>query len=102
MHRRDNELALLAAKHGVRFEALRTLADEAGLEVRPVPGVSADGAPIASGVCRLRDRVWVLLSDADPIEQRIQVLAGALRSQAGERLESRYLPPAVRDRLETP
>lgn len=26
MHRRDNELALLAAKHGVRFDALQTLA----------------------------------------------------------------------------
>ena len=33
-----------------------------------------------------------------PLERRIEVLARALRAHAGDRLEGRYLPPAVRAR----
>jgi len=72
---------------------------ELGLEVRRVPR-AGEGAETSSGVCRLRERVWVLLSPADPPARRAAVLAAALREHAGDALESRYLPPAVRARLE--
>jgi hypothetical protein len=83
--------------------ALLELAAEVGLEVRRAPAAAGAGAELApsSGVCRLRDRLWVVLSGADPCERQIEVLAGALRGHAGA-WETRYLPPAVRERLEAP
>ena len=78
------------------FEALLTLARELDLEVRRV----APGDTQTSGICRLRGRVWVLLSAGDPIEGQIAVVAAALRDHAAEACESRYLPPAVRAALE--
>lgn len=80
------------------LEALDRLAREVGLEVRRVP--AAADAEASSGVCRLRGRVWVLLSPADPPRRRVAVLAAALREHAGPALESRYLPPAVRAQLD--
>jgi hypothetical protein len=47
----------------------------------------------------LRGETWVLLAAADGLEQRVEVLAGALKTHAGASLEGRYLPPAVRERL---
>ena len=44
--------------------------------------------------------VWLVLAAADPVEERIAVVVDALRAHAGELLEGRYLPPAVRARLE--
>jgi hypothetical protein len=78
------------------MRALLDLADRCGVEVRSAVG---DGAP-DSGVCRLRDRFWVVLSDRDPVALQIDVLAGALGTHAAAVLEGQYLPPAVRDRIE--
>ena len=79
------------------MERLTALAGEAGLKVREV---RADAEPpTASGVCRLRGEIWVLLVAADGLERRVDVLAGALKTHAGAILEGRYLPPAVRERL---
>ena len=78
---------------------LRELARELGLEVRDVRGGGEGEPAVASGVCRVRGRIWVMLAAADDLEQRVEVLAGALKSHAGAALESRYLPPAVRARL---
>ena len=84
------------------LEALAGIAAEAGLSVRRVTGSPGDGEPpMASGVCRVRGELWVLLSEADPFEHRIEVLAQALRSHASRLLEERYLPPAVRERLQS-
>jgi hypothetical protein len=83
------------------MKALVELANEAELEVR-LAGASPGGdfePPTASGVCRLRDATWVVLSQADPVDVQLDVLAGALREHAGAVLEERYLPPAVRQRL---
>lgn len=83
------------------MRALVELADEAGLEVR-VAGAGSHGAselPTASGVCRVRDATWVVLSQSDSVDVQLDVLAGALRSYASALLEERYLPPAVRQRL---
>jgi hypothetical protein len=83
------------------LERLLELARETGLAVRFVPGAPrGEGEPgAASGVCRVRGELWVVLSRSDPPQARIAVLAGALRAERGEELESRYLPPAVREWL---
>ena len=78
---------------------LTALAGELGLEVREVRAGAQGDPPVASGVCRVRGETWVLLATADGLEQRVEVLAHALKSHAGAQLEGRYLPPAVRARL---
>ena len=83
------------------LEVLAELAAEAGLSVRVLQGRAGgdDPATASSGVCRVREEVWVVLAEADPVEERIEVLARALREHAAPLLEQRYLPPAVRARL---
>ena len=76
---------------------LSELARAAGLEVREVRGTTADTeAAASSGVCRVRDAIWVVLSRADTVEARIDVLASALAQHARPFVEGRYLAPAVR------
>ena len=77
------------------------LAEAAGLRVRPIRGTSgAEGEPAAaSGLCRVRGELWIVLSNNDSLEDRIDVVAGALRREASEWLQGRYLPPALRARL---
>ncbi len=72
------------------------LAREAGLEVRTARPSPDSELPAASGTCRVRGALWVILSSADSFEVQTAVLADALRTHAGEWLEGRYLPPAVR------
>jgi len=83
------------------LEALVALCREAGVEVRRVPGrPEAPGEPAArSGLCRVRGAYWLVLSDAEGLEDRIGAAAAALRRVAPELAEGRYLPPAVRARL---
>ena len=78
------------------------LALQAGLRVQPVRGaLGPDPEPVAtSAVCRVRGETWVVLVGSDPLEERIGVVARALREHAGEWLEGRYLPPALRGRLD--
>lgn len=77
------------------LDALGELARELDLEVRR----GAPGDAATSGVCRLRGRVWVVLSANDPPARRLAVLGAALREHAGEACDARYLPPAVRAAL---
>ena len=81
-----------------QLEALLDLAGELDLEVRRL-GRSADTAQ-TSGVCRLRDRVFVMLAPDDPPERQVELLGAALREHRAEACESRYLPPALRTLLE--
>ena len=85
------------------LEALVALCREAGIDVRrlPRPRSPADpGEPSArSGVCRVRGALWLVLSEADGLEERIAAAADALRRHAPDLVEGRYLPPAVRVRL---
>lgn len=79
---------------------LRALAIDSGVVVRALDaGVASERDAPASGICRVRGRIWALLSSADPLERRIEILAEALRAQAGAALEERYLPPAARELL---
>jgi hypothetical protein len=82
------------------MQALLDLADEVGLEVRPVRAGVEGEPPLASGVCRVKGRVWLVLSSADPVDVQVAALGAALAAHAGEALEDRYLPPAVRAALE--
>ncbi len=80
---------------------LLALAREAQLEVRVVgaAGQGEAGRPVESATCRVRGNVWVMLATADPVEVQLDVLVDALRKHAAELIESRYLSPAVRERL---
>jgi hypothetical protein len=77
------------------------LAEAAGFEVRSLRGSASggDGETASSGVCRVRDSIWVLLDVTDPVEDHITVLVSALETHAPAFLENRYLPPAVRQRI---
>ena len=82
------------------MQALLDLAEDVGLEVRSVRTGAGDGPPVSSAVCVVKGRTWVVLSDADPVQVQLDVLASALCRYAGETLEDRYLPPALRTLLE--
>jgi hypothetical protein len=83
------------------LDALVALAQESGIRVRVLPraGLAEEPAP-RSGTCRIRGEPWLLLAPGEPLEDRIEAAAEALRRHAGPLLESRWLPPAVRGRLE--
>jgi len=75
------------------------LAEEVGVAVRVVR--AGEGEPPArSALCRVRGRPLLVLSTSDPLDARIEAVAGALRAHGGSRLEERFLPPALRERLE--
>jgi hypothetical protein len=86
------------------LESLLELAAEAGMRVRMGGGVAPEEnlPPLASGVCRLRGELWVVLSSRESPAVQIEALASALRDHAGSLLESRHLPPAIRNYLEPP
>ena len=80
---------------------LLELAVQVGLKVRTDPGVNSDGErPPSSGLVKLRGEWWLVLVASDPLEERIDLAVRALRTHAAEFLESHYLPPALRARLE--
>ena len=86
------------------LNCLLDLAREVGLEVRrmPVRAGAETEAPARSGVCRVRGRLLVLLAPGDSIEDRIEALVQGLRSAGANLWEGRWIPPAVRERLEGP
>ncbi len=80
---------------------LLALARSAGFCVRRSSGTLGRDSdlPVASGVCRVRGSIWVILSATESLEERSDVLVEALNAHASSLLEDRYLPPAVRARL---
>jgi len=84
------------------LDCLLDLARELGLEVRRMParGGMETEVPARSGVCRLRGRLLVLLAPGDSLEDLIDTLGQGLRSAGAGLWEGRWIPPAVRDRLE--
>ena len=96
-----------AGSRGVEGHALLDylveLAREAGIQVRVIPGSAAVvDLPPRSGICRIRGAPWLLLASDEPLEDRIEAAATAVRTHAPGTLEGRYLPPAVRERLSSP
>jgi hypothetical protein len=83
------------------LDFLVELAQEAGIRVRVIPPSAAELDPAPrSGTCRIRGAPWLLLAAGEPIEDRIEAAAEAVRTHALEALEGRYLPPAVRARID--
>jgi len=83
------------------LEHLLALAHAAGVEVRETKAQGeADSGP-HSASCRLRGRLWVILVAGDPLEERIRAVADALDQAEPGWLETHYLPPALRTRLES-
>ncbi len=84
------------------LESLLRLAEQVQLEVRVLRGQNPADVEFlpSSSCCRVKGKVWVVLSPSDPVGWHIRVLAGALKSEAGAALEARYLPPAVRRALD--
>jgi len=81
------------------LDRLVELAREAGIDVRVLGRGGSDVSP-ESAVVRVRGELWVVLAETDLPEQRIAVLARALREHAAPLLAGRYLPPALRDLLD--
>ena len=82
------------------LDRLLALARTAGVEVRETKGGGeADSGP-HSASCRLRGQLWVILVAGDPLEERICAVADVLDQADPGWLETHYLPPALRTRLE--
>jgi hypothetical protein len=80
---------------------LVALASAAGLRVQSVRGAAMDGeGAVSSGVCVVAGVPRAVLVRSDSVADRIEVLAGALRTHAGAWLDAHYVPPAVRAWLE--
>ena len=84
------------------LEHLLELAGEAGMKVRAGGSgrLGDDLPPVASGVCRVRGELWVVLAEGDGLLIQIDTLADALRTHAAQFIEDRHLPPAVRTFLD--
>lgn len=82
------------------LDLLAELAAEAGFRVQVLPASDGGGdlAP-RSGYCRVRGEVRVVLAAREPLEDRIEAVAAALRAHGGDFLEARFLAPAVRERI---
>jgi hypothetical protein len=89
---------------GLLLDQLVALAEEAGIVVRQLPRAAAtfvEGESGArSGLCRIRGELCLILAPGEPLEDRIEAVAAALCGAAPDWLEDRYLPPAVRNRLD--
>jgi hypothetical protein len=78
------------------LEALLALAAEAGIQVR---AARADEPILESALCKLRGAWWIVLQPSDPLEHQISLVARTLRTHAADLVESRWLPPEVRERI---
>ena len=84
---------------GALLDALVDLAREAGVTVKELPRGGGDPPP-TSDACRIRGEPWLLLARSDSLEDRIDAAARAVLRFAPEIVEGRFLPPAVRARLD--
>jgi len=83
------------------LELLVALAEEAGIAVR-VARAGDSELPPRSGLCRVRGRLLLVVSAAEPVDARIEAVAAALREHGGGVLERHFVPPALRERLDRP
>lgn len=79
------------------LHALLALAAEAGIRVSS----GRDAVPpVEGGLCRVHGELWLVLVPSDPIEHQLDLAVSAIRTHAPTLLEDRWLPPALRGRLE--
>lgn len=79
--------------------AMHDAARECGIEIRRLPPGGDAEPPARSGICRVGERWFAMLAAGDSVEDRIDVLAAALRA-LGPALDAHWLPPAVRERVD--
>ncbi len=86
------------------LDALVEVARDAGVTVRVLPrSALREGEPLPeSDVCRIRGEPWLILAAGESIEDRIAAAARAVRRYAADEADRRFLPPAVRSRLDDP
>ena len=86
------------------LDALVEIARESGVTVRVIPRATArEGEPLpASDVCVIRGEPWLLLAAGESLEDRIAAAARAVQRFAPDIAETRFLPPAIRARLDPP
>ncbi len=84
------------------LDLLAELAADAGFRVQVLPAAGGSEGDLAphSGHCRVRGEVRVVLAAREPLEDRIEAVAAALRAHGAEFLETRFLAPAVRERID--
>jgi hypothetical protein len=82
------------------LDQLADLARAAAITVRVIDRSRDGERETRSGACLVNGEVWVMLSPAESIEERVDVLAAALATHAADFLEARYLPPAIRARID--
>ncbi len=84
------------------LDVLVEMAEEAGVTVRVLSRAAArEGEPLPeSNLCRIRGQPWLILAPGESIEDRIGAAARAVQTFASEVAERRFLPPAVRERLD--
>jgi hypothetical protein len=81
-----------------RLTVLLDLAEELGITVRRVPS-AAEGADRPGGAfVRLRDREMLFLDPTAAIADQIAVVASSLHGR--DQIESRYLPPEIREAID--
>jgi hypothetical protein len=85
-----------AAEAEAMVEDLRRVARELGYEVREEELLREVGYRARSGACRVGERRVILVDRRLSVEDRIDVLCGAL---AGADLERVFVSPALRARL---
>ena len=78
------------------LDHLETLAYRLGIQVRYEHLEGETGFP-AGGLCRVRDRQFIIVNSRAPTAEKIQTLTRALRRFD---LSGIYLKPALRDLLE--
>lgn len=83
------------------LDTLVGLAEEAGVAVRVVRAAEGEPTP-RSALCRVRGRPMLVLAVGEPLDVRIEAAVAAVRAHGVGLLEGRFLPPAVRERLERP
>ncbi len=84
------------------LDALVQLVREAGVTVKVLPRATlreGEPAPV-SDLCLIRGEPFLLLAASAPLEDRISAAARAARRFGPDLIEGRFLPPAVRERLE--
>jgi len=81
-----------------QIRLLLDLADQIGLEVRPVVGSSSGGEHPGGAVVRLKGKEIVFLDPAACPGDQLNVLASALKGRP--EVEDRFLPPEVRQLIE--
>ena len=84
------------------LEDIIALAEAAGLPVQYVPRGRAleGGPPVVSAACRLAGEWRIVLVASDSVDERIEVVAAALREHRHAWLETRHVSPALRRRLD--